>query len=190
MTGAIVVYLPRRGKRRTSGPLENRQAGCYAEAVSGEARIRRARAADLPALVDLWLEKMALQQFRDERLRLAPDAAERRAAAMAAWMKSPDFCLLVAMRETQTEGYVIGCERKGQPGLLPLRRGHVLEMTLAMHSDLHGIGSCLWSALRDWFGSRGLDEAIVQVSRRQPVEQAFWRSLAASDMTDTLWLRT
>ncbi len=189
-TATIVVYLLQRGKQSTPGPLENRRSGCYAEAVCKETRIRQARATDLPALVDLWLEKMALQQLSDARTRLAPDARARRQAAMESWMDNPDCCLLVATRERQTEGYVIGCERSGQPGVLPPRRGHVLEMTLAMHSDSNGIGGQLWSALRDWFGDRGLDEAIVLVSSRQPVEQAFWRSLAAIEMMDHLWLRT
>ena len=132
---------------------------------------------------------MALQQLSDARTRLAPDARARRLAAMKDWIEDQNCCLLVATRETRSEGYVIGCEGKGEPGLLPLRRGRVLEMTLAMHSDLTGIGGQLWSALREWFGVRGLDVVIVQVSSRQPVEQAFWRSLAASEMTDTLWLR-
>ena len=189
-TGTIVVYLLHGGKRSTPGPLENRQGGCYAEAVSREARIRRATAADLPALVDLWLEKMALLQLSDTRTRLAPDADLRRLAAMKNWIEDRDFCLLVATRETRSEGYILGCEGKAEPGLLPLRRGLVLEMTLAMHSDLNGIGVELWAALRKWFGDRGLDEAIVEVSSRQPVEQAFWRSLAASELTDHLWLRT
>ncbi len=74
--------------------------------------------------------------------------------------------------------------------MLPLRQGHVLEMTLAIHSDLNGLGSYLWPALRDWFRGRGLGEAIIHVSNRQPVEQAFWRSLSASEMTDSFWMRT
>lgn len=183
------MHLLQRGKQSTPGPLEKCQGGCYAEAVCREARIRKARAADLPVLVDLWLEKMALQQLSDPGIRLAPDARTRRLAAMESWLRDPDFCLLVATRGSHTGGYVLGCERSGQPGMLPLRYGHVLEMTLAMHSDSSGTGSRLWMALRDWFGDRGLDEAIVQVSGRQPVEQAFWRSLAASEMTDKLWLR-
>ncbi len=170
--------------------LENRQSGCYAERMCREATIRRASAADLPALADLWLEKMALQQLSDSRTRLAPDARDRRLAAMGCWLDDQDCCLFVATRKAQSEGYIIGCEQKGQPGMLPLSRGHVLEMTLAMHSDPNGIGSRLWSALRNWFGGRGLEEAIVHVSSRQPVEQAFWRSLAASELTDSLWLRT
>lgn len=189
-TGTIVVHLLQRGKQSTPGPLENCQSGCYAEAVRRETRIRKARAVDLPLLVDLWLEKMALLQLSDNRTRLAPDADLRRLATMENWIEDQDCCLLVATRETKPEGYIIGCEGKGEPGLLPLRRGHVLEMTLALHSDLNGVGGQLWSALREWFGDRGLDQAIVHVSSRQPVEQAFWRSLAASEMTDHLWLRT
>jgi len=183
------VHLLQRGKQSIPGPLEKCQGGCYAETVCREARIRRARVTDLPVLVDLWLGKMALQQLSDARSRVAPDARARRLAAMESWLGNPDFCLLVATRESQTGGYVLGREGSGQPGMLPLRRGHVLEMTLAMHSESSGTGSRLWMALRDWFGDRGLDEAIVEVSCRQPVEQAFWRSLAASEMTDTLWLR-
>ncbi|MCY4526646.1 MAG: hypothetical protein OXB89_08550 [Anaerolineaceae bacterium] len=144
----------------------------------------------MPFLVELWLEKMALLQLSDGRVKLTPDAADQRMAAMESWIRDSDYCLLVATTEKQTEGYIVGCERMSPPGLLPLRQGHVLEMTLAIHSELNGLGGRLWPALKDWFNGRGLGVAIVHVSSRLPVEQAFWRSLSASEMTDSFWLRT
>ncbi len=148
-----------------------------------DVEIRRAVPEDLPSIVALWLEKMALQQIGDRRLRLAPDGAEMRAHTMRNWLQDENFCLLVALARQQTAGFVVGCERPGQAGLLPLRQGHVLELTVDLHSDLNGLGGKLWAALCAWFRQRGLQEIIVHVSGRQAVEQAFWHSLGATEMT-------
>ena len=181
------MRLARQGKR--AGPLEIHSSRCYAAAVAADLEIRRARPGDLPCMAALWLETAALQRLGDPRLQLAPDAARRREAAMRDWLEDPAYCLLVALTGSQIAGYIIGCERAAPPGLLPQRRGHVLEMTLDPHSDVNGPGGVLWPELCRWFQQRGLNEVIVHASARQPVEQAFWRSLAATELTDLFWMK-
>ena len=84
-------------------------------------------------MVSLWLEKMALQQLRDRRLRLAQDGAERRLREMQGWLQDESYCLLVALTGGQAAGYIIGCEQPGAAGLLPERQGQVLELTVGLH---------------------------------------------------------
>ncbi len=140
-------------------------------------------------MASLWLEKMALQQLRDRRLRLAQDGAERRVRAMQGWLQDESYCLLVALAGGQTAGYIVGCERPGSAGMLPERQGQVLELTVGLHSDLNGLGGILWQPLHDWFRQRGLEDIIVHVPDRQPVEQAFWRSLGATEMAGLFWMK-
>ena len=140
-------------------------------------------------MASLWLEKMALQQFGDRRLQLARDGAERRICAMRGWLQDERYCLLVALAGRQAAGYIVGCERPGPPGLLPERQGQVLELTVGLHSDMNGLGGRLWPPLHDWFRQRGLEEIIMHVPARQPVEQAFWRSMGATEMTGLFWMK-
>lgn len=154
-----------------------------------DVEIRRAAPEDLSSMVALWLEKMALQQLGDRRIRLAPDGAEMRAHAMRCWLQDENFCLLVARARQQTAGFIVGCERPGPAGLLPLRQGQVLELTVGLHGDLSGPGGRLWAALCAWFRQRGLEEIIVQVAGRQAVEQAFWHSRGATEVTGLLRVR-
>ena len=140
-------------------------------------------------MASLWLEKMALQQFGDRRMRLAQDGAERRVCAMQGWLQDESYCLLVALTGGQAAGYIVGCEHPGAAGLLPERQGQVLELTVGLHTDMNGLGGRLWPQLHDWFRQRDLEEFIVNVPVRQPVEQAFWRSLGATEMTGMFWMK-
>ena len=140
-------------------------------------------------MASLWLEKMALQQLRDRRLRLAQDGAERRLRAMQGWLQDESYCLLVALAGGQVAGYIVGCERPGPAGMLPERQGQVLELTVGLHTDMNGLGGRLWPQLHDWFRQRGLEDIIVHVAARKPVEQAFWRSLSATELAVLLWMR-
>ena len=140
-------------------------------------------------MASLWLEKMALQQLRDRRLRLAQDGAERRVRAMQGWLQDESYCLLVALAGGQVAGYIVGCERPGPAGMLPERQGQVLELTVGLHTDMNGLGGRLWPQLHDWFRQRGLEDIIVHVPARKPVEQAFWRSLNATELAVLLWMR-
>lgn len=188
--GAIVVRDGQRGKRVPVRLLEICRARCYSGLVSADLQIRGANAGDLPEMVDLWLAKMALRQLGDRRLRFAPDAAEQRLAALRSHLQDPSWRLLVGLRGQQLAGYAIACERAGEPGLLPAKQGHVLEMTMDIHGEAAGPGGRFWPLLRAWFRQRGLDEVIVHVPGRQPVEQAFWRSLSAGVMTELFWMKT
>ncbi len=140
-------------------------------------------------MASLWLEKMALQQLRDRRLRLAQDGAERRVRAMQGWLQDESYYLLVALAGGQVAGYIVGCERPGPAGMLPERQGQVLDLTVGLHTDMNGLGGRLWPQLHDWFRQRGLEDIIVHVPARKPVEQAFWRSLSATELAVLLWVR-
>lgn len=141
-------------------------------------------------MVDLWLAGMALRQLTDRRLKLAPDAAGQRLAALRSQLQDPAWCMLVALTGKRLAGYAIACERPAEAGLLPRQQGHVLELTLDIHGDTGGLGGRFWPLLRDWFRQRALDEVIVHVPGRQPVEQAFWRGLSAGVMTELFWMKT
>ncbi len=140
-------------------------------------------------MASLWLEKMALQQLHDRRLRLAQDGEERRVRAMQGWLQDESYCLLVALAGGRVAGYIVGCERPGPAGMLPERQGLVLELTVGLHTDMNGLGGILWKPLHDWFRQRGLEDIIVHVPARKPVEQAFWRSLNATELAVLLWMR-
>jgi GNAT superfamily N-acetyltransferase len=152
-------------------------------------KIRPVNAADISQIAMLWHEKMTLQQQSDRRLTLLPDARSRWSAAAHEWL-SNDCCRMnVALREDEAVGYIIGWIQTSVPGLAPERIGVVTDIAVGAHSYQSGLGRLLFESLNDWFRAQGIGHLMAHVPRRQPVEQAFWRAMGATELTDVMWIK-
>jgi ribosomal protein S18 acetylase RimI-like enzyme len=151
--------------------------------------IRPAHAADIPKMAMLWHEKMILQQQSDRRLTLLPDALARWSAAAGQWLNNDCCRMNVALRGDEIVGYIIGWIQASSPGLSPERIGVVTDIAVGLHSYQSGLGRLLLDALRGWFCEQDIIQLIAHVPRRQPVEQAFWRALGATELTDVMWIK-
>lgn len=151
--------------------------------------IRAATAEDIPAMAALWHEKMTIQQQTDRRFHLLPDGRAVWSQAAAEWLEDPLYTIYVAQRASEIVGYLIGRVEAAPPGLSPARVGAVIGMAVGAHSYQSGLGQRLLAAASDWFMEQGMTHFIARVPRRQPVEQAFWRSLGATELIETLWMK-
>lgn len=151
--------------------------------------IRPATLSDLPAMTTLWHEKTVVQQQSDARFRLLPDADARWSTSAAAWLDDPRCHMLVGERPDGVVGYIIGWIQDAPPGLAPEKVGLVSDMAVGLHSYQSGLGRMLLDALRAWFSEQELTVVLAHVPRRQPVEQAFWRALGATELTEMLWMK-
>lgn len=151
--------------------------------------IRPATSADVPAMSSLWYEKMTIQQQTDRRFQLAPEAQVEWAQAMGGWLKDSCYAVYIAERSAVLVGYVVGRIQDNPPGLRPARSGAVIEMTFGAHSYQSGLGKELLKPLNLWFAGQGITTIVAHVPRRQPVEQAFWRALGATELTDVMWMK-
>lgn len=145
---------------------------------------------DIPAMADLWYEKMVLHGQTDSRVRLLADGRERWSAAVAGWLSDTCCQVYVAEREGEVVGYIIGQVRDNLPGMQPERIGAVTDMTIGAHSYQSGLGRVLLHPLEQWFCEQGIEQIVAHVPRRLPVEQAFWRALGAQEWVDVMWLRS
>lgn len=151
--------------------------------------IRLATRRDVPAMARLWQEKMVIQQQTDRRFSLSPDGQALWSDAVAQWLDHDDYTLYVADHADTIVGYIVGCVEAAPPGLLPARVGVVVDLAVGVHSNQPGLGQRLLEPLREWLVQQGISRVIVSVSRRRPVEQAFWRALGASELSEVFWLK-
>lgn len=151
--------------------------------------IRPATEDDLPELARLWHEKTTLQQQFDRRLALAADSRAAWQARMAGWLREGGCGVFVAVNEGGLLGYIIGWEQDTAPGLAPEKLGAVTDIALDAHRYQGGAGRALVAALRAWFAARGVEQMVAYAHHASAVEQAFWRSLGATEWIDTLWLK-
>lgn len=151
--------------------------------------IRPAASNDLSQMVVVWYEKMIIQQQTDRRLRVSANGQSEWMQAVGGWMQNSDYACYVATHHDVVVGYTIGRIQNSPPGLSPAQIGVVIEMSVGVHSYQSGLGRRLLDALRLWFSSRGMTHFIANVPVRQPVEQAFWRALGATELTDVFWMK-
>lgn len=139
-------------------------------------KIRLATMSDVPAAAQLWLDRIALLQQTDPRIRLSPDAREHWTAAAAGWISDERTRFWVAEDRGRLIGFAVVRIAPGTPGLQPQRRGVLLEMVVDLHETHHGLVEQLLDRARRWLAAKGAGEIEVDVPARYPVEAAFWRA--------------
>lgn len=151
--------------------------------------VRAATRDDIPAMAALWREKMTIQQQTDRRFRLLPDGHVAWSRAVAEWLDDPAYACYVAEHAAGIAGYLIGRMEAAPPGLSPAQVGAVIDMAVGAHSYQSGLGQRLLAVAQGWFAAQGITHLMAYVPRRQPVEQAFWRALGATELTEILWIK-
>lgn len=150
--------------------------------------IRPARSADIPALAVLWYEKRVIQSQSDRRFRVQSQGVKDWSAALESWLADPGCYVLVAQGEDELFGYIIGWVQPNPPGIVPDKVGAVTELVVGAHSYQNGLGRVLLQPLREWFQQQGINQMVAYVHHRQPIEQAFWRALGATEWIDLMWM--
>ncbi len=150
--------------------------------------IRRAEQTDIPELSRLWLEKTTLQQQFDRRFLLAVEGRAAWERRLREWLADPACAVLVGAAGETLSGYIIGWVQDAPPGLVPARIGAVTDLALDAHRYQGGAGRALVKALRAWLSEQGIEHLVVYAPFRGAVEQAFWRSMGATEWVDVMWL--
>ena len=156
--------------------------------MNEEVRVRLAGPQDEDAIVALWHEHMLWHQQCDPRLALAPDAPAHWRETLRLWLENRDMRVLVAEGPAgQIVGFAIGMVRDNASVMRPARFGYINELAVTEAWRRRGIGRRLVQALFDWFTQQGINTYRLTAAHRNPVAQAFWRSLGADDLLDVLW---
>lgn len=130
--------------------------------------IRPAIPEDIPELIELRHERALLQ-----RQRIAPNVRELWSSELDGWLKDVDGVAYVAVSNGQIVGYILGRVQSEQ------RKGVISELVLDLHQYQGGAGRLLVDVLHQWFRDCNIEQVVVSVHPRLPVEQAFWRALGA-----------
>lgn len=156
--------------------------------VSQNLVIRGLDTQDIPVMADLWHEKMVLHQQADRRYRLAPDSKAQWSSAVRQW--NADECYFIHVAESQGEivGYIIAHVQPSSPGLIPEQIGIISDLAVGTHSYQSGLGRHLLKPVLEWFSRQSITQVIIHVPHRQPVEQAFWRAMGATEWVDLMWM--
>jgi len=159
--------------------------------------IRIAAANDIPRLAELWHEKMVLLQQTDMRFVIPNDPISRWSQAMSEWLQDNRCAIYLAESQHLVVGYVIGWlqfapfllfDRTGAIGDVTV--GVISEIVLDTHSYHAGVARTLLQTIRGWFAEQGVENVVAYVPHNYAVEQAFWRSVGATQLVDVMWIKS
>jgi ribosomal protein S18 acetylase RimI-like enzyme len=147
--------------------------------------VRKANPQDTEELLRLWRERTDVYLKQQG----STTAAEQWREAVLCWLDRDDAAVLVADREGQLIGYMVGWVRENLPFTQPAQFGLISEMSVDGHCKQGGVGTALLDAMKAWFKAKDLHHIEVRVPYLQPIEQAFWRALGARDSYDLLTVK-
>jgi hypothetical protein len=152
--------------------------------------IRPALRSDIPFLAEYWYDQMALRSQKTAAIRLAPDALGQWAAFAKDLLDNETAIVLVAEREGEILGGIIGQEAKNAVGLLPERFGLIVYLILDMHSPLHqqNTAGALVDAMKEAFRAQAIKHCRIAVAAQSPIEQGFWHGLGATLFAEEFWI--
>ena len=140
---------------------------------------RPAQAADIPLLSEYWYDKMVLAQQMNAPLRLLPDARTRWEKTAQRWAKKRDVSFIVAEKDGDCAGCIVGAIMPNAPGLAPENIGRVWQLVIDLHTPQRGAGRVLLGALRQRFATNDVTQIRVDVMPHLAVERAFWQAQGA-----------
>jgi len=148
--------------------------------------IREGREEDLQSVLRLWLQMADLHSTLDPRLRVRTDAEgqEGMRSHLRTLLGSADSRLFVAevAGVEGLAGYLMAHIRTVSPIACPPTCGHVGDICVDERLRRGGIGRALLQAAREWFRERGQTVARLSVAVSNPVSQAFWRAMGATEL--------
>lgn len=151
--------------------------------------VRLATSEDLVSIADLWYETRVFQQQSDSRLAVNSDSRTSWKIDAGAWLRDPRCKIWVSVRAEQITGYVIAWLHAMPAGMSPTVVGCIADMAVDLHAPSGGAGQKLLIAAQGWFTQQNINQLIVAVPHRQPVQQAFWRGQGAKAWMDLMWLK-
>ena len=147
--------------------------------------IRDAREEDLDEVLRLWTQMVEFHTALDPSLRMRTDAEalDSLRAYLRPCMESSDSRLLVAESAEREglAGFLLTHIRTTSPIAIPPTCGYISDIGVDEHLRRRGVGRELFLAAQEWFLERGQTIVRLNVAAANPISQAFWRSLGATE---------
>ena len=139
--------------------------------------VRQARRNDIPSIVALWQQMMAVHQALDGRFRLVADADVEFARHARRMMQAAGSRIFVAEMGAHVIGYVLA-EMQQRPPIYPAGRyGFISDLCVAEPFRRRGIGRALAQRAIGWLQSEGATAVELLASDRNQTAREFWAAM-------------
>ncbi len=150
--------------------------------------IRCAREADLPQILNLWVEFMQFHADLDPHFSLSPDALKSSEAHLRNRINSEESAVFVTEQEKNILGYCIACVCNKPPVFIDRMYGHISDIAVSGAHRGKGIGEKLFSEAREWLKFRGIQRIEVRTITVNDVSNSFWKKLGFQNFAEEKYL--
>ena len=158
--------------------------------MSANAIIRPARASDIPAIVDLWMELMDFHAERDPWFRRSADGHIGFAEHLANCMDDARYVLLVAELDGQIVGYSLAEITQRPAAFAEREHGFITDIAVTAKCRRLGIGTRLAEETIRCLQERGMRKIVLSYASANEVSRAFWRKMGFQPYMERLRLDT
>jgi GNAT superfamily N-acetyltransferase len=151
--------------------------------------LRRACAADLARLTELWIETTAHHASIDPLFTLRPGAEPEIQQMIESQLRDPDAAIFVWDAAEELLGFCGVQIDRAPPILEETRRAEITDLGVCESARRRGIGRSLAAAALDWTVDRGVLRIEVRVAVGNREGQAFWRAIGFDDLIEVLQRR-
>lgn len=148
--------------------------------------IRQATLADIPSLVDLWVEFIDYHAKLENGLQRSDGAAAAWAEYIGTIIVDDRWFVFVAEADGVLVGYVAATVADYPPIFTVARYGFVQEIAVTAAHRRTGVARGLYEAAEGWLRGKGVDHIQVKVDVGNAPSRAFWASAGFGALTETL----
>jgi GNAT superfamily N-acetyltransferase len=153
-----------------------------------ELQIRRARVAEIEALVDIWVEMMREHEDLDPAITLNDQAADHYRAYLRYHLLDVDAMIIVAERREEIIGFTLAMKCQNLPMFEPRHYGYISDMAVVPRHRSGGVGKVMFERVREWFRQEGITSLQLQVYDGNQRGRTFWQSLGFRDFISRCWM--
>ena len=139
-----------------------------------DASVRRAVAADVPALQRLWAELIDHHAEGDSYFTRSAAAVGLHGSRLHEELDREDRLILLAEKNSDPVGFVIAETRAGPDLFLVGPYGFVRDLGVTRRARRLGVGQQLYEAVLQWFAESGVARAELDVTEANQEARQFW----------------
>lgn len=152
------------------------------------ATVRRATAADAPALFRAWDSLRRHNASSDARIIPAPVSEVEFTAGLEELLARPTGTVFVAEMEGRLAGFIRAGVEENAPDRLPETHVGIGYLFVEPWARRQGLGSLLFEAVREWAGGLdGVGHFEMTVLNADGEAEQFWRPLGFKPFIQRLW---
>ena len=154
----------------------------------GDVEIRRARVAEIDALVHLWMQMMREHEGFNSAVRLAPDASEHYRDYLRIHLLDSHSLIAAAIENERPIGFALAMRCQNLPMFQPEAFGYLSDLVVEPGRRSRGVGQRLFDRVVRWCREEGIGCLQLQVYAQNDRGRRFWERQGFRDLLSRQWL--